>query len=143
MSDYFGDASYWIAQIDPDDELHRQSQEYATLIALENRRVVTTQLVLNEVLNPRSGTTARQRRAAIELVDRIGRDTRVDIVPQSPEQFAEALNVLRTAVDDKEWSITDCASFLTMRQFSIQEVLTSDRHFAQAGFTVMLNRVRI
>ena len=142
MSDYFGDASYWIAQIDPDDEFHRQSQEYAALIALENRRVVTTQLVLNEVLNPRSGTTARQRRAAIALVDRIGRDTQVDIVPQSPEQFAEALNMLRVAVDDKEWSITDCASFLTMRQSSIQEVLTSDRHFAQAGFTVMLNRAR-
>ncbi len=142
MSDYFGDASYCIAQIDPDDEFHRQSQEYAALIALENRRVVTTQLVLNEVLNPRSGTTARQRRAAIELVDRIGRDTQVDIVPQSPEQFTEALNMLRTAVDDKEWSITDCASFLTMRQFSIQEALTSDRHFTQAGFTVMLNRAR-
>ena len=142
MSDYFGDASYWIAQIDPDDEFHRQSQECAALIALENRRVVTTQLVLNEVLNPRSGTTARQRRATIELVDRIGRDTQVDIVPQSPEQFAEALNMLRTAVDDKEWSITDCASFLTMRQFSIQESLTGDRHFAQAGFTVMLNRAR-
>ena len=142
MSDYFGDASYWIAQIDPNDEFHRQSQEYAVLIALENRRVVTTQLVLNEVLNPRSGTTARQRRAAVELVDRIGRDPQIDIVPQSPEQFAEALNMLRTAVDDKEWSITDCASFLTMRQLSIQEVLTSDRHFVQAGFTVMLNRAR-
>ena len=138
MSDYFGDASYWIAQIDPNDEFHRQSQEYAVLIALENRRVVTTQLVLNEVLNPRSGTTARQRRAAVELVDRIGRDPQVDVVPQSPEQFDEALSLLRTVVNDKEWSITDCASFLVMRRLGIREALTSDRHFEQYGYDILL-----
>ena len=116
----------------------RNTPEYAVLIALENRRVVTTQLVLNEVLNPRSGTTVRQRRAAIELVDRIRRDPQVDVVPQSPEQFDEALSLLRTVVNDKEWSITDCASFLVMRRLGIREALTSDRHFEQYGYDILL-----
>ena len=52
MSDYFGDASYWIALVDRDDEFHEPAARYSTLMKLENARIVTTQLVLNEVLNP-------------------------------------------------------------------------------------------
>lgn len=48
MSDYFGDAGYWIALSDPDDAFHRQAMEYNALLKLEGARIVTTQLVLNE-----------------------------------------------------------------------------------------------
>jgi predicted nucleic acid-binding protein len=39
---------------------------------------------------------------------------------------------------DKSWSITDCVSFQIMRAERISAALTSDRHFAQAGFEVLL-----
>ena len=138
MNDYFADASYWIARIDPSDAFHRQATEYAAVIQSENGRVVTTQLVLNEVLAPRSGSTIQMRRAAIELIDRITQDPRVSIIPQSPEQFAEAFDTFRTVVNDKEWSITDCASFQVMWRLQIRNALTSDHHFEQAGFDVFL-----
>ena len=35
---------------------------------------------------------------------------------------------------DKEFSFTDCASFVVMRELKLREVLTTDHHFAQAGF---------
>jgi uncharacterized protein len=38
---------------------------------------------------------------------------------------------------DKTWSLTDCASFLIMKRYSIKEVLARDRHFDQAGFTAL------
>ena len=57
MSPYFVDASYWIALSDTDDEYHQRAAELSTLLELEHASIVTTQLVLNEVLNPRSGTT--------------------------------------------------------------------------------------
>lgn len=138
MSDYFGDASYWLALIDENDPYHYIAAEYFSLLSLENARVVTTQLVLNEVLAPRSGTTPERRQNAISLVDRILLNPRVHIVPQSPDQFEEALQLLRARALDKEWSITDCASFLVMERFNIWEALTSDHHFEQAGFTAML-----
>ena len=138
MRDYFADASYWIARIDPGDNFHRQATEYEAAIQSENGRIVTTQLVLNEVLAPRSGSTAEMRRAAIELIDRISRDPRVSIVAQSPEQFAEAFDTFRTVTNDKEWSITDCASFQVMWRLQIRSALTSDHHFEQAGFDVFL-----
>jgi predicted nucleic acid-binding protein len=39
---------------------------------------------------------------------------------------------------DKEWSLTDCISFTVMRDHKIVRALTADRHFAQAGFAVLL-----
>lgn len=35
---------------------------------------------------------------------------------------------------DKNWSLTDCITFVIMREAGLQEALTGDRHFEQAGF---------
>lgn len=35
---------------------------------------------------------------------------------------------------DKAWSLTDCLSFVVMQDRGIQQALTGDHHFAQAGF---------
>ena len=38
---------------------------------------------------------------------------------------------------DKEFSFTDCTSFVVMRELKLTRVLTTDRHFQQAGFTML------
>ena len=131
----FADSGYWIALITPDDELHGRATTLQT--ALASREIVTTHLVLNEVLNPRSGTTERQRLAAVQLVDQIKLNRRISIEPQTPELFEEAFDRFRQRLD-KEWSITDCASFLMMERLGIWQALTGDHHFTQAGFFAML-----
>ena len=45
---------------------------------------------------------------------------------------------LFTNRDDKNWSFTDCVSFVVMNERSIKNALTSDKHFIQAGFSAML-----
>jgi len=39
---------------------------------------------------------------------------------------------------DKEWGLVDCISFVVMREKHIINALTSDEHFGQAGFKVLL-----
>jgi hypothetical protein len=39
---------------------------------------------------------------------------------------------------DKDWSLTDCISFVVMRQRGLTEALTGDHHFEQAGFVALL-----
>ncbi len=39
---------------------------------------------------------------------------------------------------DKGYSLTDCISMILMESNGITEVLTSDKHFRQAGFTTLM-----
>jgi uncharacterized protein len=58
-------------------------------------------------------------------------------VPPGQELFDQGVE-LYAARTDKQWSLTDCISFVVMRQYRVTEALTGDRHFEQAGFTAML-----
>ena len=59
------------------------------------------------------------------------------VVPQTDAQFAAALT-LYAQRPDKEWGITDCASFLTMQERGITEALAYNDYFYQAGFIPLL-----
>jgi predicted nucleic acid-binding protein len=45
---------------------------------------------------------------------------------------------LYDARPDKEWSLTDCISFIVMQDHGTYEALTGDHHFEQAGFVALL-----
>lgn len=59
------------------------------------------------------------------------------VIPQSGRLFDEALTLYAGRLD-KGWSLTDCASMAIMTRRGITEALTSDHHFEQAGFKVLL-----
>jgi len=44
--------------------------------------------------------------------------------------------------EDKNWSLTDCMSFVVMEDEDIEDVLTADHHFEQAGFVALLKELR-
>jgi predicted nucleic acid-binding protein len=46
--------------------------------------------------------------------------------------FEKALVILQKS-DHKTWSFTDCTSFALMRELSVSEAFTFDRHFREAG----------
>jgi predicted nucleic acid-binding protein len=53
------------------------------------------------------------------------------------ERFIAAKNYF-IRHEDKDYSFTDCVSFVTMSELKLKRVLTSDRHFLQAGFEPVL-----
>jgi uncharacterized protein len=66
---------------------------------------------------------------------REGRETR--IIEPSAELFWRGFGLLGER-PDKEWSLTDCISFVAMTDEGLSEALTGDHHFKQAGFTMLL-----
>lgn len=59
------------------------------------------------------------------------------IEPCSDQLLQEGID-LYDQRPDKDWSLTDCISFVVMRKQSITEALTGDHHFEQAGFVALL-----
>jgi hypothetical protein len=80
---------------------------------------------------------ANLREAASEVVLRFGGDPNATVIPQTSIQFREALSFYRQH-KDKAWSLTDCASFLIMREVGVTDALSHDHHFEQAGFKALL-----
>ena len=131
----FVDAVYWIALLSPRDNLHERA--VAMSRSLDQTLLVTTEMVLTEVLNAFAERGAPFRRTATALVLRLRQDANTRIVPQTSAQFDESFELFRSR-PDKQWSHTDCASFCVMEKEGITEVLTYDRHFQQAGFVALM-----
>jgi predicted nucleic acid-binding protein len=133
MKQIFADTGYWIALVNPRDQIHQRVMKITQ--ELSSVRLLTTEMVLVELLN--SFSDSPFRRAVAGMVLKLRNDRNVRIVPQTSEQFESALRRYKQA-RDKSWSLTDCASFEVMEAEQIQAALTHDQHFAQAGFEALL-----
>lgn len=63
------------------------------------------------------------------------------MVYTTPNLFAAAF-ALYKQMDDKQWSLVDCVSFVVIRERGLMEALAPDHHFTQAGFQALLAKPR-
>ena len=135
MNVVFADACYWIALLHPNDPLHQTSKDVSR--SLGDVRIVTTEMVLVEFANSLSGYAKGLRGAVVRTVTSLRESPNVEVVQQTSLQFQNAADFYESR-PDKNWGLTDCASFVLMESRSISEALTHDHHFEQAGFTKLL-----
>jgi hypothetical protein len=131
----FLDAAYVIALSSPADQFHAAAVALADRLEASGAHLVTTPAVLLEIGNALA--RLRHRRAAAQLLSSLWADPTVEIVPFSDQLFDQALELFSTR-QDKEWGLTDCLSFVVMAERGITQALTTDEHFQQAGFKVLL-----
>jgi hypothetical protein len=62
----------------------------------------------------------------------------VEIVPVRHEHFQQGCD-LYAKRKDQDWSLTDCISFVIMKEYGIDSALTSDEDFEQAGFVRLMD----
>jgi uncharacterized protein len=135
MTSVFADAGYWIALLNPTDALHERAMQVSA--SLGHTRILTSELVLTEVLNACSRKGELPRRMACVLIDELRSDPDYEIVPMTTSAFRQAVERYRSRAD-KKWGLTDCASFLIMEEKGITDALSADRDFRQAGFNALL-----
>lgn len=63
-------------------------------------------------------------------------DSNVKLINESDALYRRGLELF-AGRSDKEWSLTDCISFVVMKDEELREALTGDHHFTQAGFVPM------
>ncbi|NER08847.1 MAG: type II toxin-antitoxin system VapC family toxin [Okeania sp. SIO3C4] len=135
MKRIFLDTSYLQALADERDDLHHKA-----ITVSESNDVyvgITTEMVLTELLNALSNRGEYLRQVAIDIVETLRADPNIEIIPQTSKQFEKAMKFYQQRLD-KGYSLTDCASMLVMKEESLWEIMTYDRHFMQEGFNALL-----
>ena len=129
----FLDTAYILAIIIDNDKHHKAVLELSKIISSEHINIVTTELILVEIAN--SLSRLKFRNECIAIIEKLKMNSMVIKIDE--KRFLSAWTLYKER-NDKEWSLTDCYSFIVMKQFDIKQALTTDKHFEQAGFERLL-----
>ena len=131
MTAVFADTVYYVALLAETDVHHAAATRWSQTVI----RTVVTDYVFLELGNMRS--RSRWRGVLPRLIRQLRRDPAVEVVSASQSLMDEGLAIYERR-RDKEWSLTDCISFVVMREHGLTDALTADHHFEQAGFRALL-----
>ena len=134
MRRVFADTSFYIALLNPRDKLHDVAHEVSSAY---RGHVTTSEYVLVELASYFS--SAENRSLFAQFLKRIQTHPNTTIHFVSEGLFHHAMESYEKHTD-KDWTLVDCISFLLMKQEGIQDALTADHHFEQAGFQILLKR---
>lgn len=131
----FIDTAYVYAIINPRDQWHTKAVVWQHKIKAENLPLLTTEFVLAEIADGLASINFRQ--AASKAIHILQENSLVKVIPASADLFRRALELYEQR-SDKNWGLTDCASFVVMNENKLTDALTTDDHFRQAGFKALL-----
>ena len=121
----FVDSSAWYAAYVPSDARHRAVSHH---LRSATSPFFTSDFIVDETITL---MLARgERRRAVQF----GKDVLITgIVRLELITVADLLQAYQvfTRFSDKEWSFTDCTSYVLMRRLSILEAVSLDQHFHQ------------
>jgi uncharacterized protein len=132
MNAVFADTSYFIALLSIRDIHHEAADRYTRDF---NGLIITAQWILLELAN--FFGDSRKRVETIDLINTIITDPKTECIPLTEASFRTGW-LLYQSRRDKGWSLTDCMSFNSMHDRGLIKALSSDRHFEQAGFQILL-----
>ncbi len=133
MKPVFADTVFFLALINRRDQYHQSAVDhYASL----SESLLTTAWILVELANAISASPLR--RQFEHVLEALNEQSDAKVVEPSTELYNEGCR-LYLSRPDKEWSLTDCISFIVMEREGLVDVLTADRHFEQAGFRILLH----
>jgi hypothetical protein len=134
MKGLFVDTAGWMALADANDPAHQAAREARDERLRQGSILVSSDYVLAETL-----TLIRMRlglRAASRWWNQVEASSRLRCEWMDLARCEKARRWF-FSWKDKDFSFTDCTSFVIMRELRLREALTVDRHFRQAGFRIV------
>jgi predicted nucleic acid-binding protein len=125
------DTFFFLALLNKKDSFHEAALRYGS----KSLPLLTTAWVLTEVGDALSDPENRD--AFLRLLNTLQLASDARIIPPSESLFQRGVDLYRER-SDKDWSLTDCISFVVMQDEGVTDALTGDHHFEQAGFCVLL-----
>jgi predicted nucleic acid-binding protein len=136
-SDVFVDTSGFLALWDAADEHNTRAVRLQADLARKRRRFFTSDYILDETATLL--LVRHSHAAAVDFLQTATVSESLRIHWVDSDCFHSAVK-MSAQHDDKEWSFTDCVSFVLMHELSIQDSFTTDHHFRQAGFNPLLEQ---
>lgn len=129
----FLDTTFVQALLNRRDQYHTQAK--GLLPRLRNAREVwVTEAVLVEIGNALSNL---DRSAAVRFIAGCYKTANIHVVSVDTQLLKRALHLYQDR-PDKGWGLTDCISFVVMKEHNLRTALTADDHFRQAGFQILM-----
>lgn len=132
MNLIFADTFYFLALANYHDAAHQKARKISEELT---DPILTTAWVLTEVADAMAA--ANLRGIFLDLLENLRSDPETTIVPPTQPLFEQGVKFYADR-PDKDWTLTDCISFVVMERHAITQALTGDRHFEQAGFRASL-----
>jgi predicted nucleic acid-binding protein len=132
----FIDTVGWVALLHRGDNLHQKAIE--SYRDIKNLYRITTDAVLVESCNTFSKSSMRP--LALSLMEKVRESKSIgilEVVYVEEGLMQQGFELFKNRMD-KEWSLTDCISFIVMKKKGINKAITSDKHFEQAGFEKLM-----
>ena len=131
----FLDTSFVIALENKDDPHHARAKDIDDELLRDEAILIFHWGILIEIADGYARFARRTR--GLELLARLTSESGYDLFPITETLPQAGLDLYRARID-KDWSLTDCISFILMKQRGVTESLTADSHFRQAGFKALL-----
>jgi predicted nucleic acid-binding protein len=133
MKQVFVDTSAFSALADKKDDNHTKAVSFNKTIS--RIRLVTTNYILDELytlllLHTGYGKTVEFKSRLDFLIAR----NALTVVWISELIATQTWQIFEQFNTDKQWSFTDCTSYIVMKERGITEAFTFDHHFSQMGF---------
>jgi len=131
----FLDTSGLYALLDRRDGHHAAARANITPHLQAGGRLVTSDYIVAETVNLANARGGKH--IGLRILDLLEQSKGIRIEWIGRERF-EVAKVFFRRHTEHAYSFTDCTSFVLMRELKLTDALTTDRHFQQAGFRVLL-----
>lgn len=134
MSAWFLDTAYVLALEFAADQNHKAAIRCSRQFHLNDDTAITTSFVLDEVVTHLNARGHHSQ--AVRIGGQLMNSFDVTFVEVDHELLMDAWNYF-VRHQDKQYSLTDCTSFVLMQRRGLRHALTFDHHFTQAGLEIL------